>query len=174
MPVMHLQDLDIEFRAKRAGDLGGQHGEQIDALTHIAGLDDGGMARGRLDLGLVGGRQAGRADDMDDARLRRQRGEGEGRSGRGEIEHAVDRREHGMRIVADGDAERRQAGHLADVAAESGRALGLDAAGHRAARRLDQHPRQRLAHAPGGSQHGNLHVAHGRRPFTSGGRRAAW
>src|SRR4029079_6922806 len=38
MAVMHLQDLDIEFRAKRAGDLSGQDGEQIDALAHIAGL----------------------------------------------------------------------------------------------------------------------------------------
>ena len=159
---MHLQDLDIEFRPERASDLRGQHGEQIDALAHIAGLDDGRMTRDGLDLGLVGGREAGRADDMDEARLRRQRGKCERRSGRGKIEHAVDLGEHGMRLVGDGDAKRLQAGHLADVAADRRRALGLDAAGDQAARRLDQHPRQRLAHAPGGSQHGNLHVAHPR------------
>ena len=61
--------------------------------AHIAGLDDGGMAGGGLDLGLVGVGEAGRADDMDDAGLRRQRRKLHRRSRRGEVEHAVDMRQ---------------------------------------------------------------------------------
>ena len=118
MAVVHLQDLDIEFGAERRGDLGGERGEQVDAQAHIAGLDDGGMAGGGLDLGLVGRGEAGRADDMDEAGLRRQRGEFDGRGRRGEIEHAVDVSEDGEGIVGDGDAERLEASHFADVAAD--------------------------------------------------------
>jgi hypothetical protein len=118
------------------------------------------VPRRSLELGFVGGREAGCADDVNDAGLRRKRGEFRGRSGRGEIEHAVDMGEDGKRIVGDGDADGLEACHLADVAADGGRAFGLDAAGDRASRGLDKHPRQRLAHAPGRSQHGDLHVTH--------------
>ena len=71
MAVVHLQDLDVEFRAERCARPLGEKREQVDAKAHIAGLDDGGMTGGGLDLGLVGGGEARRADDMDDARLRR-------------------------------------------------------------------------------------------------------
>ena len=52
-----------------AGDAIGEASEQIDAEAHIAGLDDCRVAGGGLDLGLVVGREPGRADDVDDARL---------------------------------------------------------------------------------------------------------
>ena len=54
-----------------------------------------------------------------------------------------------------------EAGNLADVPAERGRALGLEAAGNDAARRFGEDARQGLAHAPGGTQHGDFHVTHG-------------
>ena len=92
--------------------------EQVDAETHITGLDDGGMTGGGLDLGLIGVGQTGRADHVNDARLRRERGEGDGRDWRGEVEHAVDLSEYRKRLVGDGDAERLDPRHLADVAAD--------------------------------------------------------
>ena len=54
---------------------------RLTPMAHIAGLDDGGVAGGGLDLGLVGGGESGGADDMDEAGLRGQRGEGNGRGG---------------------------------------------------------------------------------------------
>ena len=104
--------------------------------------------------------------------LSRQRGEFDGRGRRGEVEHAVDLGKEGQGIVGDGDAERLESRHLADIAAERGRALGLDAAGDRAARGLGQHAGQRLAHAPGSSQHGNFHVTHGGPPSHAKGAEA--
>ena len=160
MAVVHLKDLDVELGSKRLGDARGQQREQVDAEAHIAGLDDGGMTGGGFDLGLIRVRQAGRADDMHDAGLRRKRREGCGRGRRGEIEHALDAGEHGQRIVGDGDAERLEPSHLADVAADCRRALDLDAAGDGAARRRRDHTGQRLAHASRCPEHGQSHVAH--------------
>ena len=75
--VVHLEDLDVEIGVERLRRLAHQGGEQIDAEAHIAGLDDDRMARGGLELLLVVGREAGGADDMDDARLRGEFGEGD-------------------------------------------------------------------------------------------------
>src|SRR5262245_53213394 len=152
--MMHLQDLDIEFGPERRGHARGKNGKEVHAPAHIARLDYGGVARGSLDFRLVGRGKAGRADDMDDTGLRRKSGEGDGRSGRGEIEHPVDMGEDGEGIVGNSDAERRKTGNLANIAADMRRALGLDGPGHGAARRLDEHPRQRLAHASGRSENG--------------------
>ena len=71
VPMVHLQDLDVESAAERARRLFDEHGEQIHAEAHIARLDDGRVPRRGRDLRLVLGGTAGRADDMDDARLRR-------------------------------------------------------------------------------------------------------
>ena len=54
----------------RLGDPIGEPSEQIDPKAHIACLDDCSVAGGGFDLGLVLGREPGRADDVDDARLR--------------------------------------------------------------------------------------------------------
>ena len=80
--VMHLEDLDVEIGVERLRRLAHQDREEVDAEAHVAGLDDHGMARGRLDLLLVIGGEAGGADDMDDARLCGELGEGDGRGGR--------------------------------------------------------------------------------------------
>ena len=67
------QDLDVPVDAERPGDLFDQPGEQVDAEAHVAGAHDHRVARGGLEPGEVVFAHAGRADDMDDARLRRQR-----------------------------------------------------------------------------------------------------
>ena len=154
------KNLDVEFGPERLGDAPGENGKKVHALAHIAGLDDGRVTGGGLDLGFVPCGEAGRADDMNDAGLGRKSGEGDGRGRGGEVEHAVDMGEDGEGIVGDGDAERVKAGGLAEVAADMGRALGLDSARHDASRRLGEHPGQRLAHAPARPQHGDSHVAH--------------
>src|SRR5690242_5934317 len=50
--VVHLQDLDVELRAERLCHALGEKREQVDAKTHIPGLDDGRMTGRRLDLCL--------------------------------------------------------------------------------------------------------------------------
>ncbi len=87
--VVHFQDLDVEVGVERLGGLAHESGEQVDAEAHVAGADDDGMARGGAQALVVGGGQAGGADDMDDARLCGELGEGDGRARRGEIEDAV-------------------------------------------------------------------------------------
>ena len=120
MAVVHLDDLDVEVRVERLGRLADEHGEEIDAEAHIAGLDDRGVAGGGGDLLLVLGGQAGRADDVDDARLRGEFGEGDGRGGDGEVEHAVGLGEGLDRLVGDRDAVRRQPGEEAESLPISG------------------------------------------------------
>ena len=136
-------------------------GEQVDAEAHVAGAHDDGVARGGLEPGEIVVAHAGRADDMDDARLRRQRRHFDGRRGSGEIDHAVGLKQRGERVVGDRDAERAEPGQFAGVAAERGRAGPLQRAGeHRALGRgdgLDQH----LAHAPGGADDDKTHLGHG-------------
>jgi hypothetical protein len=157
---MHLEDLDVELGSKDFRHARGETGEQVDAETHIAGFDDGSMTGGGNDLGLVRLGQTCRADDMDDASLRRERGEGHGRSRRGEVEHALNAGEHRQGIVGDGHAERLDPGHLANVTADHGRALSFDAAHNHAAGCGGKHAGQRLAHAPCGAKHGDPHVTH--------------
>ena len=159
--VVHLQDLDIEFRAERCGDLRGEHGEQIDAEAHIAGLDDGGMTGGGLDLGLVGGREAGRADDMDDARLRRQRGERDRRAC-GEVKSSTPstsaKTGSGSSVMAMPSGSSPATSPMSRPTAGEPLA-SMPPATAQPGRGND--PGQRLAHAPGGAKHGDLHVAHG-------------
>ena len=120
--VMHLDDLDVEIGVERLRRLADEDGEEVDAEAHVAGLDDRRMARRRGDLRLVVGGQAGRADDMDDARLRGELGEGDGRGGRGEVEDAVGLGEGRERIVGERDAVRREAGEFAGILADLRRA----------------------------------------------------
>ena len=120
-------------------------GEQIDAETHIAGLDDRRVPSSCLDLGLIVSREPGRADDIDDARLSGEPGESDRGLRRGEIEHAMNLGEDRQRIVGDGDAEGPEPCHLAQIAADRGRALGLDAGGEHAAFASRQWPGQASA-----------------------------
>ena len=52
--VVHLDDLDVEVLIQRLGDASRQRHEQVDAEAHVAGLDDGSVARRRGDLRFVG------------------------------------------------------------------------------------------------------------------------
>ena len=160
MAVVHLQNLDVEFGPKRLGHLLGEARQQIHAEAHIAGLDDGGVTRGGRDLGLVVWREAGRADDMDDAGLSGEPGENRRRFRAGKIEHGIDAGEKRHRIIGDDDSFRRQSGELADIAADAGRTLGLEPSGNDAALGLGEHARERLAHTASGAKYSDLHCSH--------------
>ena len=88
--MMHFQNFDIEVLAERRRHLPDQCRQQIDAQAHIAGLDDAGMARRRLDPGLACLIDAGGADHMHDARLGRELAQRQRCRGHGEIDDAVD------------------------------------------------------------------------------------
>ena len=85
-------------------------------------------------LASSSGRAAGRADDMDDARLRGVAGEFDGRRRHGEVEHAVGLGEGRQRIVGDRHVDRADAGDLAGILAEMRRAGALDRRRRRARR----------------------------------------
>ena len=67
--------------------------------------------------------EPGGADDSDDARLGGEPGKGDRGLRRGEIEHAMNLGKDRQRIVGDGDAEGPEPRHLAQIAADRGRAL---------------------------------------------------
>ena len=90
-------------------------GEQVDAETHVAGADDHGVAGGGLQLGEIVGAHACRADDMDDARLRRQSRHFDRRRRNREIDHAIGLQQGGQRIVADLHVQRAEPGQQAHV-----------------------------------------------------------
>ena len=163
MAVVQLEDLDVEFGPERARHSCRETGQKIDAETHIAGLDDRRVPSSCLDLGLIISREPGRADDIDDARLSGEPGESDRGLRRGEIEDAMNLGEDRQRIVGDGDAEGPEPCHLAQIAADRGRALGLDAGGEHAAFRRGNGPGKRLPHAACGAKHSELHLGHGQR-----------
>ena len=117
---MHFENFNVEVFAQRLRDLFHEAGEQIDPKAHVARAHDGGVAGGGIDLCNVGGRQAGGADDMDDARLRGKAGIGDGRGRRGKVDQAICLRHGGERVGGDDDAElpgtRKQARVLSDGA----------------------------------------------------------
>ena len=82
-----------------------------------------------LILLVVAGGEPGGADDVDDARLRRELGEGERRGRHGEVEHAVGRGEDRQRVGGDRDAALAHAGERARVRADLRRVGPLDGAG---------------------------------------------
>ena len=94
-----------------------------------------------------------------------ERGELDGRGGRGEIENAVGVGEGGQRIVGDRDAERADPGEEAGVLPERRRALALDRAGEPAAFGLGDGLDQRAPHPPGGAHHHEPHLRHAAEPL---------
>ena len=54
VPVVHLEDLDVEIRIERPRRLAHQDGEKVDAEAHIAGFHDPRLCRRFLDPRLVG------------------------------------------------------------------------------------------------------------------------
>ena len=54
VPVVHLEDLDVEVRVERPRRLAHQDGEKVDAEAHVAGFHDARPRRRFLDPRLVG------------------------------------------------------------------------------------------------------------------------
>ena len=98
---------------------------------------------------------------MDDPRLGREFGEGDGRGRGGEVEDAIGADEGGERVGAKRDAVRSDAGEFAGVAADFRRVGPLDRCLQHRSRRLGDHPDQRPPHPSGGADDDELHVGHG-------------
>jgi hypothetical protein len=103
-----------------------------------------------------------RADDMDAARLRGQRGMGYRRRWHGEIKDCPRPRRGFQQIILDDHADRRAAHRLPDIEADPGVARALHRAGKGGGgvvdHGLDQHP----AHVARGADDGHWNGGHGR------------
>ena len=137
-------------------------GEEVHPEAHIAGLDDGRMARrGALILRFILGGKPGRADDVDDARLRGELGKGDGRRRRGEVEDAIDAGEGGSGSSPIGTPFGPRPASSPASLADLGGAGPLDRAGEPDARRFGDDADQRPPHAAGGADDDKAHVGHG-------------
>ena len=158
--VVHFEDFDIEIGIKRFRHALDQRREQIDAQTHIAGLDHHGALRRGRDQRVVLLRQARGADDVDQPRPRRELGKGERRCRRREVEEAVGLGEQWRDLGADRDVVLAEPRQLAGIAPDHRGARRLDCAGERHARRCGDRCDQRAPHAPAGAGHDQPHVRH--------------
>ena len=163
--VMHFHDLDVPVGTERPGRLPCECGEEVDAEAHVPGLDDGRVPGRGFDARLVLLREARRADDVNDARLRRQRGEFDSCRRHGKVDQRVgilDERERiGRCLDAEGFGEPRQ---RAEIAPQMRRTFSLEAARQREAVRFGDEADECPAHAAARSRHGNLHVLAHLRP----------
>ena len=157
---MHLQNFDIETLVERLRDALDQRRQQIDAEAHIAGLHHDGALGDALDHGVVGGRQAGGTDDMDEAALGGDRDIGDGSPRHGEIEDAVGIGRQRPQIGGKLDAIFGEAGEHAGILAEQLGARRFQRAGQYRARRLRDDARQRTAHPAAGPRNDQAHVRH--------------
>ena len=132
--VVHFEDLDVEAFVERLRDALDQRRQQIDAEAHIAGLHHDGARGDALDHGIVGRRQPGGADDMDEAALGGDRDIGDGRARHGEIENAVGIGRQRPQIGREFDAVGRQAREHAGILAQQFRARRFQRAGQHRAR----------------------------------------
>jgi ribosome-binding factor A len=163
--VMRLDDLDIEIRIERGGDLLGQLGQKVDPERHIPGADDYRMAGGRVNSGKVGSAEASRADHMDGAGLRRESRKFDGRGRRGKINDSLRLGEGFDGIIGDDHAKRRAAHRLAHIAPDPSVAFALDRADQMAGPRLTDRADQHLSHAPRGAcNHDSRCLRHDRSP----------
>lgn len=118
--------------------------------------------RGCLELGFVLARASGRADDVDDARLRGEAGKGDAGCRRGEVDDAFGMEKRGERIVGHGNADRAEPGDLAGILADEGGAGTRDCSMQGYAISGVDEPDQSLSHAARRANHHQLHriVAH--------------
>jgi len=159
--VMHLEDFDIEGIVQRLGDAPRQRRQQIDAEAHIAGLHDHRRLGGVLDLGLVGGAQAGGADDVHLAALSGESREGNRCRWRGEIDDAVGLLQERRGVARKLDAVLRQAGQHAGIPADQRRARVFQRTGQRKILVIGDRLNQRAAHPPAGAGDHKPHFGHG-------------
>jgi hypothetical protein len=114
----------------------------------------------RGDSPEVVGRQARRADDMDDARLRGERGEFQRGGRRRKIQDAVGLQNGGERLGGNRNAGLAGAGEQSRILSKRGRVRTLQRACENRARglvdRADQHP----PHPSGGAGYNEPHVGH--------------
>ena len=129
------------------GRLGHQRRQQRHAQTHIAGFDDHGMARRRLDAFFVSSGKPRGADDMDNPGLGGQVGQHDRDHGPGEINHALGMRQQGERIGGELDAIGLLAGEGAGIHAQIGMAFDFQRADQRHALALADFAHQGAAHA---------------------------
>ena len=166
MLVVHFQHLDVEVRIEGLRDLARHGNEQVHAEAHVAGLDDRRVAGGGLDRGIVLGREAGRTDYVDDARIGGEAGNLDADFGHREVENAVHLGDDVERIGRDRHADPADAGKLARVLTDGigtgpldrsrddgGCNFGVTAGRMNGADQL-------APHAARGSHHGQLHRAH--------------
>ena len=118
--MVHLDNLDVEIGIERLRRLADERGKEIDAEAHIARLDDHRPLRVVGDRRLVGCRKPGRADDVDDASLRREVGEEDRGCRRREVEDAVGLGEQRERVGADRNAVRAEPRKFAESLPSSG------------------------------------------------------
>ena len=115
------------------------------------------MAGGGPDLLITGLVDAGGADHVNYARLRRQFAERQARLRHSEIDEPLDFGEQRQRVIGDLDAERADAAKFSHVGADRWRTLGLDAAGDLETLGLMHDAGEDAAHAPRSAGNGNLH-----------------
>jgi hypothetical protein len=158
--VMHLQNFDVPVRPKRRGGALDQRGKQVHPETHIAGADDHRVTCGGVDLFQIGWRQSRRANNVNDARLRRERSKLDARSRCGEVDNAIGIDDGLQRVVGDRHANRRQAGHHARILAERIAAGSLQRRGNRNTGHFPDRAHKHPAHAAGRAHDDEPHVGH--------------
>jgi hypothetical protein len=101
---MHFDNFDVVVVVECLGDALDQRGDKIDAETHIAGFHDR-RALGRLsDQGVFFGGMACRADDMNEAGIRREFGKDQRRRRNRELDQDIGRSQQRRGIAGDDDA----------------------------------------------------------------------
>ena len=156
--MVHFDDLDVEALPERFGGLPRQRRQQVDPEAHVARADDGGMARGRGQLGEIVGAEPRGPDDVDDACLRCQPGQVHARRGAGKVQDPVGLDDERQGVVRDGDSGAAAACQQTGILAERGRASAFESAAQGDARRLRDQPYQGAPHAPGRADNHQPHV----------------
>ena len=98
----------------------GEREQDVDREAHIGRKHDGRAFAGVPDRPFLSGIEPGRADDVRRGRRARHRRVPRRRVGQRELDHDAGALEHPGRIVADGNAERAEAGARAGILAERG------------------------------------------------------
>lgn len=157
--MVHFENFDIEFRAKRLCGLLDQRRQQIDPEAHIAGFNNTGVAGCDIDGLLVFLRETGCPDHMHNARLCREIGVRNGGGRPTEIDDPLNLREQldSIGVTGDRNPELAQASKFAYVSTYRGRAFRLRSPHDLAVGIFLNNLGNRTAHAPGGAHNSEFH-----------------